>query len=177
MNRKTVIEQGIEIEYDGLEGYLYRPNSDLDEAWLVIEEGNAQKVSWKSIWTNEPISPRPDLKYAEVLGLGELKDLTRMTACDRAEVSCPFCCAKYASRFEVRPAKSKCKACQGKGERAMYSEALVEAWLNDIRERRDIHLAVHLGEILGNGYWEFEVRRTIRALQLIEDDPNRLKPE
>lgn len=76
-----------------------------------------------------------------------------------------YCVFGLLNRFEYRESISyRCVACQGSGERAMYLEAIVEAFLEMARKNDDIGLAEAVNSKL-NGYHQFESRRTIRALK------------
>lgn len=167
MDKDTIFKHGDRIKYDGLDGRLYHPNQDQNEAWLVIEDGNPQKMNWQKLWAEEPIDFAPNTNYADLLGI----DLNAMEWCRVRDddTACPFCNAKYTNRFEQRSSKQNCYGCKGNGERALYAEALLEAWLEEIRENRDISMAEKIENALAAGVWQLEVRRTIRALKTCYD--------
>lgn len=163
--KKTIIQDGEEILYDGLRGWIFKPQDSKDAAWLLLEEGTPESVSWQRVWSEHRVRPIPHTRYAETLGIGSPEKLPSNPQHPLDRITCPFCGSKYSSRFEMRPEKSYCTSCLGQGERAMYADALVEAWITEIRKTRNIALAEHLEEALAEGYQQFEIRRTIRALK------------
>ena len=164
MNRENVVSKGEEVIYDGQEAWLYRPNPKRKKCWLVIRDGPAIPCDWYELWGGGSMRPRPSLKYESDLDIQVLK---LKDSCGEiiSHIQCPICASYYVSRFEYRqPISNRCVACKGSGERAMYLEAVVDRYLELIRENKDIKLAQEITDKL-NGYHQFEYRRTIRALR------------
>lgn len=173
MNRATILKKGQPIKYDGLPGWIYRPNPDKDVAWLWLknwpDDVAPEKVSWSQEWGRCVLDLVPDTKYAAELGIEDLLALPEHPLEARDDVWCPFCNAHYAHRFEVRTAKTKCQVCQGEGERALKAMALVDAWIDEIRSAKDLQRAQALADRLGSGYYRLEIRRFIRH----QNDPEK----
>ncbi|QLE46418.1 hypothetical protein FD723_40110 (plasmid) [Nostoc sp. C052] len=166
ITKELIIEKGEEILlYDRMNAWLYRPDSNNDEAWLYVEDGEIiEPVSWHQTWHNTKIGFRPDLKYAAILGIDSLDKLVSQQL-DDDWIICPFCNSHYVNRFEIRLAKQECYLCQGIAERAMQGEALFDAWLEQIRANRDIEMGERLMDLLADGCYKFELHRTLRLLK------------
>lgn len=163
ITKKLIITKGEKILlYNSMNAWLYRPDSNSDEAWICIEDSEIiEPVSWHQIWHKTRIRFRPDLNYATILGIDSLDKLVSQQL-DDDYITCPFCNSKYADRFEIRPAKQECYLCQGVAERAMHGEALFEAWLEQIRVNKDVEKGKRLMDVLADGCYKFELRRTLR---------------
>jgi hypothetical protein len=169
LDSRAVIAKGEPVLYSNQEAWVYRPNPKSKKCWLVIGDGEAYPCNWVELWGRESIKPQPDLKYQQELGI-QVLELNDSCGEYHTHVQCPFCNTHYVNRFEYRkPISDLCVACQGSGERAMYLEAIIDAYLDQIRRERDIQLAETIGNKL-NGYHQFEYRRTIRVLRDLEKD-------
>lgn len=169
MDKQIIVEKGTPIRMDGIEGWMYRPDSEKDDAWLLLKNWNAgtepEKVSWQQEWEGGSFDLMPDSCFAEELGISDLDELLEnpREAWDR--IWCPFCLAHFASRFEVRESKNQCEVCQGSGDRAIKAIAVVAAWTEEIRSSGDVDRAKKLIARLCPAYYRSEIRTLIRAAQ------------